>query len=96
MCNQYAVLRWQVKNADVVLEDGIMPIVDYFRVYGNGRYLGKTKMMSFCLKRSRKGGVRLEIGLGEKKKTMTVIVQPVTIFGSSTPLTKCNSYNVVF
>ena len=56
--NQYAVLRWQVKNADLVLEDGIMPIVDYFRVFGNGRYLGKTKTMSFCLRKSREGDGR--------------------------------------
>lgn len=35
-----------------------MPIVDSFRVFGNGRYLGKTKTMSFCLRKSRKGDGR--------------------------------------
>lgn len=51
--NQYGVLRWQVKARDLVLEDGVMPIVDYFRVFIDGRYCGKTKSMSFCLKKSR-------------------------------------------
>lgn len=51
--NQYGVLRWQVKVRDLVLEDGVMPIVDYFRVFIDGRYYGKTKTMSFCLKKSR-------------------------------------------
>ena len=35
-----------------------MPIVDFFRVFGNGRYLGKTKTMSFCLRKSREGDGR--------------------------------------
>ena len=50
--NQYGVLRWQVKARDLVLEDGVMPIVDYFRVFIDGRYCGKTKTTSFCLKKS--------------------------------------------
>ena len=37
-----------------------------------------------------------EIELNAKKKRMTVIVQPVTLFGSSVPLTKCNSTSIVF
>lgn len=50
---QYCVLHWQCDKKDIVLPDGIMPIIDYFRVYVNGKYYGKTKTTNISLRKRK-------------------------------------------
>lgn len=50
---RYGVIHWQCDKKDIVLSDGIMPIVDFYRVYLNGKYYGKTKTMSLSIRKRR-------------------------------------------
>ena len=45
--------KLQCDKKDIVLPDGIMPIIDYFRVYVNGKYYGKTKTTSISLRKRK-------------------------------------------
>lgn len=83
---QYSVIHWQCDRKDIILSDGIMPIVDFFRVYVNGTYFGKTKTMNIS--------IRKRIGL--PRRQYSVVIQPVTIFGTSPALSKCRVTKISF
>lgn len=50
---RHGLLRWYCAKQEWVTAEGMIPIVDYWRVYVNGKLVGKTKTMSYALKKGR-------------------------------------------
>lgn len=50
----YGVLRWQAAIKEVNTGEAMVPVVDFWRVFVDGKYWGKTRSLSFCLKKSEK------------------------------------------
>ena len=49
----YGFMQWDLPRREVVSDNRYVPIIDFWRVYVNGKYWGKTKTRSFCLRKSR-------------------------------------------
>lgn len=92
----HGVIRWNCAKNDLVVSDGIIPVVDYYRVFVNGRLIGKTKTMSYCLKRSEISDRRSDVEKTGKTHSYVVLIQPVTIFGTSIPLQQCTPFTLSF
>ena len=54
----HGVLRWDCAKKDLILPEGIVPVVDFWRIFVNGQLEGVTRITSFCLKKRRRGRLR--------------------------------------
>ena len=48
----YGILRWQAVVKEINTGEAMVPVVDFWRVFVDGKYWGKTRSYSFCLKKS--------------------------------------------
>lgn len=48
----YGILRWQAVVKEVNTGEAMVPVVDFWRVFVDGKYWGKTRSLSFCLRKS--------------------------------------------